>query len=56
MQRHEFNCSTTREEHLIDLVRKVRADMEALSPCTKCDDLIQQLRELEMRVELNPFR
>ena len=55
MQRHGFNYSTTLEEHLIDLVRRVRADVERLPPCKKRDDLIQQLREVETGVELNPF-
>jgi hypothetical protein len=56
MQRHGFNYSTTLEERLIDLVRKVRADVETLPPCKKRDDLIQQLQEVEAGVELNPFR
>jgi hypothetical protein len=55
MQRHGFNYSTTLEERLIDLVRKVRADIETLPPCKKRDDLIQQLREAEMGVELKQF-
>ncbi|MBR1266392.1 hypothetical protein JQ629_02610 [Bradyrhizobium sp. AUGA SZCCT0222] len=56
MQRHEFDYSTTLEERLIDLARKVRADMETLPPCKRRDDLIQQLREVEAGVEWNPFR
>jgi hypothetical protein len=56
MQRLQFNRSTTLEEHLVDLARKVRADVETLPPCKKRDDLIQQLREIEAGVELNPFR
>jgi len=55
MQRHGFNYSTTLEERLIDLARKVRADVETLPPCKKRDDLIQQLREIETGVELNPL-
>jgi len=53
MQRHGFNYSTTLEEHLIDLVRRVRADVERLPPCKKRDDLVQKLREIETTVDFN---
>lgn len=56
MQRDRFNYSTTIEERLVVLARKARADVETLPPCQKRDNLIQQLREIETSVELNPFR
>jgi hypothetical protein len=50
MQRHQFNYSATLEERLIDLVRRVRADLETLPPCKKRDDLVRKLREIEIAV------
>jgi hypothetical protein len=55
MQRYQFNDNTTLEERLVDLARKVRADVETLPPCKKRDDLIQQLRTIETAEELSPF-
>ena len=56
MQHPRFNRSTTLEKHLVDLARKVRADVEMLPPSQKRDNLIQQLREIETGVESNQFR
>jgi hypothetical protein len=53
MQRHQFNDSTTLEERLVDLTRRVRADVETLPPCKKRDDLVQKLREIETAVDFN---
>jgi len=55
MQRHQFNHDTTLEERLIDLTRRVRADIETLPPCVKRDDLVQKLREIETTVDMNHF-
>jgi len=55
MQRHQFNYSATLEEGLIDLARRVRADVETLPPCKKRDDLVQKLREIETTVDFNQF-
>jgi hypothetical protein len=56
MLRYPFHYSTTLEERLVVLARKVRSDVEMLPPCKKRDDLIQQLRDIETGVELNPYR
>lgn len=56
MQGHQFNHSTTLEERLVDLVRRVRVDVETLAPCKRRDDLIEQLREIETDVDLNQSR
>ncbi|MBA2399269.1 MAG: hypothetical protein H0V72_11305 [Bradyrhizobium sp.] len=56
MQRHRFNDNTTLDERLVDLARKVRADVETLPPSKKRDDLIRQLSAIETDDELNPFR
>ena len=53
MQRHQFNHSTTLEERLIGLARRVRTDVETLPPCKKRDDLVQKLREIETTVDFN---
>jgi hypothetical protein len=47
--------STTLEERLVDLARRVRADVEMLPRCKKRDELVQQLHEIETGVELNQF-
>jgi len=56
MQRYGFDYSTTLEERLAVLARKVRADVETLPPCKRRDDLIQQLREIESCGEMTPYR
>jgi hypothetical protein len=56
MHRHQFDHRTTLEERLVDLARRVRADVETLPPCTKRDDLVLRLREIETAVDLNQFR
>ena len=57
MQRYGFDdYSTTLQERLAVLARKVRADVETLPPCKRRDDLIQQLREIESCDEMNPYR
>jgi hypothetical protein len=55
MRRHQFNDNTTLEERLVDLARRVRADVETLPPCTKRDDLVQKLLEVETAVDMNRF-
>jgi hypothetical protein len=55
MQRYQFNDNTTLDERLVDLARKVRADVETLPPSRKRDNLIQQLRTIETADELTPF-
>jgi hypothetical protein len=55
MQRLQFNDSATLEERLVDLARKVRADVETLPPCVKRDDLVHKLREIETAVDMNKF-
>jgi hypothetical protein len=56
MQWHQSNNSMTFEERLVDLARRVRADVETLPRCRKRDDLVQQLREIETSVELKQFQ
>ena len=56
MQRRPSNSSTTFEEHLVDLARRVRADVETLPRCKNRDDLVQQLREIETNAELKRFQ
>ena len=53
MQRHQVDYNTTLEERLVDLARRVRADVETLPPCKKRDDLVQKLREIETAVAFN---
>jgi len=55
MQRHRFHDNTTLEERLVDLARRVRADVETLPPCVKRDDLVQKLREVETAADMNRF-
>ena len=52
---HQFNDNTTLEERLVDLARRVRADVETLPPCGKRDDLVERLREVETAVDMNRF-
>ena len=57
MQRHQANDDTTTfEERLVDLARRVRTDVETLPRCKTRDDLVQQLREIETSVELKRFQ
>jgi hypothetical protein len=44
-----------REARLIDLVSRVRADLETLPPSKKLDDLVQKLREIETVDFDNPY-
>jgi hypothetical protein len=44
-----------REARLIDLVSRVRADLETLPPSKKRDDLVQKLREIEAVDFDNPY-
>jgi hypothetical protein len=44
-----------REARLIDLVGRVRADLETLPPSKKLDDLVQKLREIETVDFDNPY-
>jgi hypothetical protein len=53
MQRRQFNQSTTLEERLIGLARRVRTDVETLPPCKKRDNLVQKLREIETAVDFD---
>jgi|KBSMisStaDraftv2_1062788.scaffolds.fasta_scaffold473868_2 hypothetical protein len=55
MRRHQFNDNTILEERLVDLARRVRADVETLPPCGKRDDLVERLREVETAVDMNRF-
>jgi hypothetical protein len=55
MRRHQFNDNTTLEERLVDLTRRVRADVETLPPCVKHDDLVQKPREIETTVDMSQF-
>ncbi|MBR1212064.1 hypothetical protein [Bradyrhizobium sp. JYMT SZCCT0180] len=55
MQRRRFNHSTTLEERLIDLARRVRSDVETLAPCSERDDLIQKLRQIETALDMSEF-
>ena len=55
MQRYQFNDNTTLEERLVDLARRVRADVETLPPGVKRDDLVHKLREIETAVDMNQF-
>ena len=50
MQRYHANNNITLEERLIDLARRVRAEVETLPRCRKRDDLVQQLRKIETGV------
>ncbi len=56
MQLHHAKNNATLEERLVDLARRVRADVETLPPCRKRDDLVERLRVIETGVELNQFR
>ena len=53
MQGHHAFNNTTLEERLVDLIHRVRADVETLPPCRKRDELVQRLREIETGVEFN---
>ena len=53
MQRRRFNHSTTLEERLVDLARRVRLDVETLAPCNERDELIQKLRQIETALDMN---
>jgi hypothetical protein len=55
VQNHRFNDNATLEERLVDLARRVRADVETLPPCVKRDDLVHKLREIETAVDMNQF-
>jgi len=55
MWRHQSNDNTPLEARLVDLTRRVRADVETLPPGVKRDDLVQKLREIETTVDINRF-
>ena len=55
MRRQQINDNTPLEERLVDLARRVRADVETLPPCGKRDDLVERLREIETAVDMNRF-
>ena len=55
MQRRRFSHSTTLEERLVDLARRVRSDVETLAPCSKRNELIEKLRQIETALDMNQF-
>ncbi|MBR1215596.1 hypothetical protein [Bradyrhizobium sp. JYMT SZCCT0180] len=55
MQRRRFSHSTTLEERLIDLARRVRPDVETLAPCSERDGLVQKLRQIETALDMSQF-
>ena len=48
MPHRRFTHTTTLEERLVDLARRVRSDVETLAPCNERDELIQKLRQIEL--------
>jgi len=53
MPRREFSHTTTLEERLVDLARRVRSDVESLAPCSERDELVQKLRQIETALDMN---
>ena len=55
MRRRLVSSSTTLEERLIDLARRVRSDVETLAPCSERDELVQKLRQIETALDMSEF-
>jgi hypothetical protein len=53
MPRRQFTHTTTLEERLVDLARRVRSDVETLAPCSERDELVEKLRQIETALDMN---
>ena len=53
MPHRRFTHTTTLEERLVDLARRVRSDVETLAPCSERDELVQKLRQVETALDMN---
>ena len=53
MPHRRFTHTTTLEERLVDLARRVRSDVETLAPCSERDELVQKLRKVETALDMN---
>ena len=53
MPHRRFTHTTTLEERLVDLARRVRSDVETLAPCSERDELVEKLRQVETALDMN---
>lgn len=53
MPRRLPSHTTTLEERLVDLARRVRSEVETLAPCSERDELVQKLRKIETALDIN---
>ena len=53
MAHRRFTHTTTLEERLVDLARRVRSDVETLAPCSERDELVRKLLQVETALDMN---